>query len=160
MIRIRHGRSKAARGAFVAAVLVAVPLSAAVAWADGASTASRININVGRLRNHQGILGCRLYHAEKGFPESSSGTVTKEVTITGDIVRCDFEDVSPGTYAVSCMHDENKNGKLDKNILGVPTEGYGVSNNHTHALSAPTWDESKFVVEAGKNVGLGIDLRY
>jgi uncharacterized protein (DUF2141 family) len=58
------------------------------------------------------------------------------------------------------MHDENGNRKLDKNFFGVPTEGYGVSNNHTYAMSNPTWDESKFVVESGKRVGLGVALRY
>jgi uncharacterized protein (DUF2141 family) len=58
------------------------------------------------------------------------------------------------------MHDENDNRKLDRNLFGVPTEGYGVSNNHTYALSSPKWDESTFVVESGKSVGLGIALRY
>ncbi len=145
---------------FLRGVVAATLLITPFAWADGGVTTSRININVGKLRNQKGVLGCRLHHAEKGFPEESSGTVERRVAITGEIVRCDFTDVSPGTYAVSCMHDENDNGKLDKSFLGIPSEGYGVSNNHTHAMSAPTWEESKFVVEAGKNVGLGISLRY
>ncbi len=41
--------------------------------------------------------------------------------------RCDFEDISPGTYALAVIHDENGNGKLDTNWVGIPTEGYGFS---------------------------------
>jgi len=34
-----------------------------------------------------------------------------------------------GKYAVSVFHDENSNGKLDTNFLGIPREGVGASNN-------------------------------
>jgi uncharacterized protein (DUF2141 family) len=123
-------------------------------------TDARIAVNVGNFRNQNGYLGCRLLNQAEGFPESSKGAVQKRVAISGKTARCDFENVAPGTYAISVMHDENGNGKLDKSFFGVPTEGYGASNNHTYAMSAPKWEESKFVVEAGKSVGLGISLRY
>ena len=132
----------------------------AVADEPAPPTTATISVNVGTFRNQKGVLGCRLFRSPTGFPETSTGTVEKRAAITGATARCDFTDVPPGVYAVSAMHDENDNRKLDKGFFGIPTEGYGVSNNHTHAMSAPTWDESKFVVEAGKNVGLGIGLRY
>jgi hypothetical protein len=53
--------------------------------------------------------------------------------------RCDFEDIAPGTYALVISHDENTNGKLDTNWLGVPTEGYGFSNDATALLGAPSF---------------------
>jgi len=43
--------------------------------------------------------------------------------------RCDFEDIPPGTYALVVIHDENMNGKLDTNWVGIPKEGYGFSND-------------------------------
>lgn len=133
----------------------------APAEAPGApARAAKIVVNIGKFRNTKGTLGCRLYRSGETFPEGSAGSVEKRVAIEGAETRMTFEDVGAGTYAVSCMHDENDNRKLDKNFLGVPTEGYGVSNNHTYALSAPKWDESKFVVEAGKDIGLAIGLRY
>ncbi len=121
---------------------------------------STVRVNVGMFRNRSGALGCRLYSAPAGFPDGSAGAIEKRVVITGDSVRSDFENVPSGTYAIACMHDENANGRLDKSFLGFPSEGYGVSNNHTHAMSAPTWDESKFVVERGKDAALAIALRY
>jgi uncharacterized protein (DUF2141 family) len=129
------------------------------ARADGAPTTSTIDVNVGTFRNTKGWFGCRLFASPAGFPKEPTPR-EQRLAITGGTVRCTFTGVTPGTYAVSVMHDENGNGKLDTNLFGVPTEGYGVSNNHTHALSAPTWDESKFEVTAGNDVRLGIALRY
>ena len=88
------------------------------------------------------------------------GSIEKRTPIAGESVTLSFENVTAGTYAVSCLHDENNNRKLDKNFFGVPTEGYGVSNNKTYAMSSPKWAESIFTMEAGKDVSLGIKLRY
>ncbi len=147
---------------------VAVAFFSAAAAADAAapeppapSTTSTIQVTVGTLRNRRGSLGCRLYRSADGFPESPRGVVQQYRALSAPSVNgCTFENVAPGTYAIAIMHDENDNKKLDKNFIGVPTEGYGVSNNHTHSLSAPTWDESKFVVERGKNLSLGVGLHY
>jgi uncharacterized protein (DUF2141 family) len=144
-------------GALAAAgVLVA---SAPRVLADVPPATSTIDVNVGTFRNTKGWFGCRLYGSPPGFPKEPTPT-QQRLAITGSTVRCTFTNVTAGAYAVSVMHDENGNGKLDSNFLGIPTEGYGVSNNHTHALSAPTWDESKFEVTAGQDVRLGIALRY
>jgi uncharacterized protein (DUF2141 family) len=118
-------------------------------------TASMLN-----LRSQQGNVVCKLYHSEPDFPRGQRGNVRKKVTVRGGTTRCVFNDVAPGTYAMTVIHDENDNGKLDKNLLGIPTEGYGVSNNRTYATKAPSWSECKFVVTRGKNPELGISLRY
>lgn len=58
-----------------------------------------------------------------------------------------FADLPPGTYAVKVMHDENGNGKLDTNFMGMPIEGYGFSND-PKVLRKPTFDEAKFELGA------------
>jgi uncharacterized protein (DUF2141 family) len=133
---------------------------AATALADPAPIA-KVVVNVGTLRTTKGSVQCRLYRSAAGFPEDpAEGSVEKRASIAGESSTFVFENVPPGTYAISCLHDENDNRKLDKNFLGVPMEGYGVSNNRTYAMSAPRWAESTFAVEAGKGTSLGIKLRY
>jgi uncharacterized protein (DUF2141 family) len=58
------------------------------------------------------------------------------------------------------VHDENNNGRVDKNFLGVPSEGYGASNNRTYALSSPKWEESNFVLKPSESLILQVNLRY
>jgi uncharacterized protein (DUF2141 family) len=119
-----------------------------------------VSANVGPLRALEGSIACRLFKSPEGFPYSSRDTITVRVKATATMTRCTFEKLPAGTYAVVVHHDENENRKLDKNRLGMPLEGYGVSNNRTHALSAPRWEEAKFVVEPGETRELTIALRY
>ena len=140
----------------VLGVLLAVPPRVR---ADGSPATATVDVMVGTFRNTKGWFGCRLYASAQGFPREPTPT-EQRLPITGATVRCTFTNLAPGTYAVSVLHDENGNGKLDSNFLGIPTEGYGVSNNHTHSMSAPSWDESKFEVKAADDVRLGIALRY
>jgi uncharacterized protein (DUF2141 family) len=135
-------------------------LVSGVAQAEPTSNTSTVVANVGPLRTTHGSVACRLHTSGDGFPRTTTGTTTRRVKATSDAARCVFEKVPPGTYAILVHHDENDNRKMDKNLLGIPLEGYGASNNHTYALSAPSWDESKFVVEAAKPRALAIALRY
>jgi uncharacterized protein (DUF2141 family) len=54
--------------------------------------------------------------------------------------------VPRGFAAVTVLHDENMNRKMDKNFIGIPKEGYGTSNNPMKARHNPRWDEAKFSV--------------
>ena len=53
-----------------------------------------------------------------------------------------------GAYAISVFHDENDDGVLSTNLVGMPQEGHGVSNNHTYAMHAPNCEEIRFMVLA------------
>ncbi len=63
-----------------------------------------------------------------------------------------LSELPAGTYAISCFHDVNGNGKLDKNFLGIPSEPYGFSNNARPTFRAPNWEEAKFYWEPGAQV--------
>jgi len=73
--------------------------------------------------------------------------------------RCDFEDIPPRTYALTVIHDENMNGKLDTNWLGIPTEGYGFSNDAKALLGAASFSAASFRY-AGGTLDLTISLHY
>jgi uncharacterized protein (DUF2141 family) len=55
-------------------------------------------------------------------------------------------DVPYGDYGIAVFHDENKNGKMDKNLLGMPLEPYGFSNNVRATFGPPRWEKGKFPV--------------
>jgi uncharacterized protein (DUF2141 family) len=127
--------------------------------AEAQETAGRIEVKVATFRNMKGTLNCSLYSDAKSFPDGA-GMKTVRATIRGAEATCAFEGVAPGTYAIAVLHDENANGKIDKSFFGVPTEGYGVSNNRTYALSAPKWNESKFDFHAKEPASFRVSLRY
>lgn len=120
---------------------------------------STVVLEVSSFKNTRGTLNCRLFTKASDFPDGE-GILTVRTPIAGANTTCTFPNVEPGTYAVAVVHDENSNGKLDKNFVGVPSEGYGVSNNKTYALSAPKWEESVFTITASERKTLQVKLRY
>jgi uncharacterized protein (DUF2141 family) len=60
-----------------------------------------------------------------------------------------LENVVPGRYAVSFIHDENENKKLDTNFLGIPTEGFGFSRDAMGTFGPPGFDATAVNVLAG-----------
>ncbi|MFN7219814.1 MAG: DUF2141 domain-containing protein [Burkholderiales bacterium] len=133
--------------------LITAPLTA-LAQSDGT-----LRLEVGDFRNNIGTLQCRLFARAADFPDGE-GVLTVRVPINGRKAACAFPNIEAGTYAVAVVHDENNNGRVDKNFLGVPTEGYGASNNRTYALSSPKWEESKFVLKPSETLMLQVNLRY
>jgi uncharacterized protein (DUF2141 family) len=136
--------------------------ASSVPHAAHAGNTATIVLEVSTFRNTHGFLGCQLYPKGEDFPDNWSAhrDMRKRVPVTGPTTSCTFPDMPPGTYGAAVIHDENGNGKLDKNFLGMPLEGYGISNNHTHALSRPTWNESKFAVAADTTYTSRISIRY
>jgi uncharacterized protein (DUF2141 family) len=106
-------------------------------------------------------VACALFESQDGFPQDylRSATNIMVIKIRKSQARCDFEDIPPGTYAIVVVHDENMNGKLDTNWLGIPTEGYGFSNNSKIVFKAPSFSEASFKYD-GQNLEMTINLHY
>ena len=136
--------------------------SLALSVATAPAGARTVTVEVATFRNTRGVLECSLWSSPRGFPDHPETAAVKQRTAirpdrTGS---CRFEGLAPGEYAVAVMHDENGNGRMDFGLFGIPKEGYGFSNNHTHALSAPTWAESRFTVGPDDDPVLQVRLRY
>ena len=68
------------------------------------------------------------------------------IKVDGQAVVWKIVDVPYGDYGIAVFHDENSNGKMDKNLLGIPLEPYGFSNNQRVNFGAPKWDKGKVAV--------------
>lgn len=140
-------------------------LAAALALGAGAAMASDgglIEATVSGVSNAPGLVGCALFSSKTGFPLESKkhALSTVRVPAAGGMATCVFESVAPGEYAIAVVHDTNGNGQADTNMLGMPTEGIGVSNNVLPRMSAPTFEASRFTLAPRQRVQLTISLRY
>ena len=143
--------------AWFAALVFAMPAAAALAQ----SPCPGIHVKVLNIRNSTGTVACALFESEAGFPVEylRSATNIMVIKIRKSQARCDFEDIPPGTYALAVIHDENMNGILDTGFLGVPTEGYGFSNDAKALLGAPSFSAASFQYD-GRTLDLTIGLQY
>jgi uncharacterized protein (DUF2141 family) len=67
----------------------------------------------------------------------------KNITITADYLTASFDNIPHGFYAVTVIHDENGNGLLDKNMMRMPKESFGFSNNPEKVMGPPSYDDAK-----------------
>jgi uncharacterized protein (DUF2141 family) len=149
---------RALRAALIAMLAMAAG-SADVAL--GQSPCPGIHVKVLNIRNNIGTMDCALFESAEGFPVEvlHSATRVMVIKIKGTQARCDFEDIPLGRYALAVVHDENMNGVLDTNWLGIPKEGYGFSNDVKALLAAPTFSAASFPYD-GQNLNLTISLNY
>ena len=120
-----------------------------------------IHVKILNIRNSTGAVACALFESSVGFPTEflHSAANIMVIKVRDTQARCDFEDIAPGTYALAVIHDENMNGKLDANWLGIPTEGYGFSNDVKALLGAPSFSAASFPYD-GRNLDMTISLHY
>jgi len=111
-----------------------------------------ISVTITDIKNHTGKLYVGLYNKDAGFREVEQTYKKLIVDISSNNVTYIFSDVPSDTYAVSVFHDENNNGIHDKNILGMPTEDYGFSNNNKHLFGPASFEESSFQIKNNKNI--------
>lgn len=66
-------------------------------------------------------------------------------------------DVAAGEYALVIYHDENGNGRLDKNFIGIPKEPMGFSNRY-RPKGPPVYDRARFELYADEVRMFDVDL--
>jgi len=134
-------------------ILSMISLHVSSSWAQTAS----IEIKVTDIKSQKGLIRIGLFTNEKDYLKNT--TIGKVVKPEGNEVTVVFENLEPGDYALSVVHDENENGKLDSNALGIPKEGFAFGNNAIGKFGPPTFEKAKMKVE-GKNVTWLISMKY
>ena len=101
-----------------------------------------LKIHVTGFRNQKGQAGGAVYASPAGWPEN-----TKDALVYGGFAivgnhATEVYEIPPGRYGVVVIDDENRNHKLDRNFLGIPTEGFGFANNPHVLLMAPSFQKA------------------
>lgn len=135
------------------ALLVAALLSSAGALP---ATAAELSVELQGVRASSGLLKLAVVDA-RGWDGQAAPLHAAAAPPQGASASFSFKDLAPGRYAVMVTHDENGNGKLDSNLIGMPIEGYGFSNN-PRVMRKPTFEEASFEVGEG-DLALTIELR-
>ena len=112
------------------------------------------------FRNDIGQTCVQLYNNPKGFPgKYANACRIIRSKIKNDHVTIEFQELPYGSYAVSVLHDEDMNNKLELSFLGIPKEGCAVSNNPKIFFGPPSFEDSKFEIQSDTKT-IEIRLRY
>jgi uncharacterized protein (DUF2141 family) len=109
-----------------------------------AQKTGKLIVNIAGIHNAEGNIRVAVRTDETTIAAAQIATIDPK-TLTAEAV---FDNLPEGDYGVAVIHDENKNEKLDFTDFGMPTEGYGHSNNPPKRQGAPDFNETKFVFSA------------
>src|SRR5690606_22791100 len=110
--------------------------------------AQSLTVNIERIERAQGHILVLVADSEAAWDGQAPRVAARKIAVeAAGSLPVTFEELPPGRYAVQVLHDANDNGKLDTNIVGMPTEGYGFSNN-PQVMRKAHFDEAVFEVPA------------
>ncbi|HZH28871.1 MAG TPA: DUF2141 domain-containing protein [Azospirillaceae bacterium] len=113
----------------------------------GPGWAADLTVRIEGVRSATGNVVVCLWDAPATFPDCgrSQPVQVRSLPAAEGTVAVRFPGLPPGTYAVSVLHDENGNNRMDTNFLGIPREGFGASNlDRLPRAAAPTFDDARF----------------
>ena len=117
----------------------------------GAAPPAKLSVEVEGLRSADGRLLLCLTRDSTAFPDCSADPhAIRSTTDAGEAGKLSFANLASGNYALSVIHDENGNGRLDT-LLAIPREGFGFSRNPRIRFGPPRFAEARFALAAGDN---------
>jgi uncharacterized protein (DUF2141 family) len=144
--------------------LLGLTLCAAPALADpnceGPDSATTLAVQVSGMTSARGEMAITVYGADpKKFLAPKGKLLRVRPKAAAPTTQACFNLPGPGTYAVAVYHDANANEDFDRSVIGMPTEGFGFSNDAPTKFGLPAFEAVRFTVKAGANQ-THIKLRY
>lgn len=125
-----------------------IALSVALISTATATAQDNVTMNITHLRSDKGYVIVQVFTTQQGFKDSkpvAKFKYAKKDAVKGALtVKCTLK---PGTYGLALLDDENANGKMDNNMVGMPKEGFGFSDYYHTGMSRPTLNDFKIEVK-------------
>jgi uncharacterized protein (DUF2141 family) len=116
-----------------------------------------LTIHIKNVKNERGNLIIAIFDNQDEFLQKPYMTV--RASAVSPELEVNFENLKYGIYAISIIHDENSNDKLDTNLFGVPKEGFGFSNDVMGTFGPPSFEKS-MIKWSGHHEPVLITLKY
>jgi uncharacterized protein (DUF2141 family) len=105
----------------------------------------KLEIVMTGFNNNEGDCWFAIDNSKEVYEREDTVWIGKILPIENKEVIIMIDSLKYGEYAVRVFHDENKNGKLDTDFLGIPDEDYGYSNDASGWFGPPSWEKAKFI---------------
>ncbi len=111
-----------------------------------------VTIHIKDLRNNDGVILMSLQDGNKKTIQR------KKVSIQNHEVKVQFDGLASGKYAIKYIHDENEDGKMNTNFMGIPKEGFGFANDARGSMGPPDFEKTTF--KLSKDLEMTLKTKY
>ena len=113
--------------------------------------AEDLSFTVTNISEPVGQIMWLLYDSAEAYAEGGEAVISAKSRVDSESLRVTLHDLAPGSYVIQLFHDANGNGELDTNMLGIPTEGYGFSND-AGRYGRPSFEDAAVSVEGDTTI--------
>jgi uncharacterized protein (DUF2141 family) len=107
-------------------------------------------VEISGLKDTEGTVYIAVYDSDDTWL-SEETVMSRKVSIAealdGELVRAELH-LPPGEYALSVFYDEDGDGEMDTNFIGMPKEPIALSNNAVAKIGSPSYDDAVFSLSA------------
>jgi len=114
----------------------------------GTAQAGDLTIELSNLGDATGKVMLNLLRNDAQMQNAEPAEASMMLNPSADGIRFTLHNLPAGTYGVQVMHDENGNGELDANLVGMPKEPWGFSNNAKGRFGPPKWQDVQFTIDS------------
>ncbi len=122
--------------------------------AKGQEKTCDLTVRIDNIHEVKGEMQLGLYNNAGDFPKKDKQYKLVIRKVTDKVFLYTFHGLPAGEYALAVFQDVNTDGKINRNLVGIPKEPYGFSNNIKPRLSAPPFEKTKFLLDADKTVNI------
>jgi uncharacterized protein (DUF2141 family) len=140
----------------VAAALLAVAVRGVVDISARAAASGSLVVRVTGIPSDNASVRMAVFDSAQVWLDEPSAVY--RTVLDGNEREWRIERVPQGEYAVAVFHDENRDGKLNRGIFGIPQEKYGFSNDARGVFGPANWREARFTVGPG-STEISIEVR-
>ena len=105
-----------------------------------------LEMEINNLQSNNGPLYIRI------LDENENPVIVGTSSVINYSSKISFDSISPGKYAIQFFHDENENQKMDFNLIGIPKEKFGSSNDVKPILGPPKFEKMLFDIYEDKKI--------
>nr|WP_116216880.1 DUF2141 domain-containing protein [Allomuricauda sp.] len=115
-----------------------------------------ISVHIKNVDSTKGHVNVAVYNSDDSFLSFDDVLKTETVPAHEGVVSLEIQDLPMGEYALAVFHDENANGKLDTNWLGIPKEKVAFSKAKMKAFGPPKYKECAFKVTSDYEISIDL----
>lgn len=113
------------------------------------------------LRSDAGQVLAALFVSDDGFPGTPGKAFARKAAHSKQRkLSLIFDHVPAGPFAISVFHDENGNNAMEKTLIGIPKEGWGMSRDAKPGLGPPSFEDARLTLAPGEHKHIVIHMRY
>ncbi len=111
-----------------------------------------VTITIDNIKGTSGTIQIAVFNKSESFPKVGGEYKLSQFKISEGKSTFTIKDLPSGEYAIAIHHDENSDGKMNTNMIGIPKEGYAFSKNFKPKFSAPTFSDCAIQIDSDQKM--------